>query len=1059
MQGRGRGNGIRVVLAVLAALGAAWPAQAQLTRGAIVGTVRDSSGAIVSGASVTATNMDTNVARSTVSNAEGFYRISALEAGRYAVRVEQAGFSTVENKDILLRSATDLTLNFDLKVGTMGESLTVLGQAEGVELNKTNPTVGITLDNRQVTQIPLDAARDPLNLIGLAPNVVVARNSSGNQGQGTFAANGNRTRNNNYTIDGSDNNDISVTISTSDVVPEGIAEVQILTNPYNVEFGRNSGAQFNVITKSGTNAFHGEAWEYYRTSGLYSMSNLDKAAGLTEPAKFHRHQAGFDLGGPVRSDKTFFFLLYQYDAQRPEGGPGATTRIPTPEGFAALQTVPLRPGQSAASRQAVLDRMAFLNDIYAQNVQFRSITNTLVNGVSIPIGQTNVNIIDPSTYHTAQARIDHTLGPRDNVFLRYHYNKQVDNNAISNCVFGEKFCGSQDLKDTNIALSETHVFHSALLNEFRFSLVRRNLDFPENDPTSPTATITGVTTIGGDSNYPQSRVTDSYQFSNTLTWTRARHTFKFGVDIRYNKAFNESGFNTKGTFTFDNLEAYMNNNASVYSQTVLAPNWDARQWQNFFFAQDDFRVTPDLTLNLGLRYELSTVPFGMFGATDPESLAVLVPGPSKKDPNNFAPRVGFAWAPRSGGGMLGDGKTVVRGGFGVGYDVVFYNLLTVNGSNYPRSASGTANNVLDVYPNIQTVSGSPVFNALNSYTNSPEDLKNPSARFWSLSVAREVGDFVVELGYSGSKGYNGINQIQVNPGILTADQAALVASTKSSAGIPTLQNRRLHPEFGVRTVIPAYVGPGGNDTEARSSYNAGYLSVQKRLSHGLQLGASVTLSRWMSNNDASLGEGGTTNGSNQRPQDMFNYEAEWSVSQFDRPQRLAFHWVWEIPGPKSGPAKQVLGGWQLSGRSEFQSGRPFTIVTGVDSNGDANTGSDRPNMGSGTLDWKDNKREFTNNGKYVTPLGTNNLPLANAQGNGTAGRNTERGASYKNTNMSLSKRFSLGKPSVTVRFDAFNVFNQDNYGNPTVTMSSTSFGQNTNDWGQRTVTLSGKVSW
>src|SRR5262249_12551379 len=250
-------------------------------------------------------------------------------------------------------------------------------------------------------------------------------------------------------------------------------------------------------------------------------------------------------------------------------------------------------------------------------------------------GQTNINIVPPSKYHTVNLRLDHRFGSDDSLTARYYYNKRLDTNAISNCNFGEIFCGNQDLKDTNLAVSEIHMFSSKLVNEFRFSLVRRDLTFPENDPTSPTALISGLFTIGGASNFPQSRVTDAFQFADTATWTKGRHTLKFGADIRYNKAYNQSDFNAKGNFTFNNLQDYMKNRALSYQRALQTASGDARQWMNFFYAQDNFRVTPDLTLNLGLRYELSTVPFGMFGATDSQSLGALVPGAVQKDTNNW----------------------------------------------------------------------------------------------------------------------------------------------------------------------------------------------------------------------------------------------------------------------------------------------------------------------------------------------------------------------------------------------------------------------------------------
>jgi hypothetical protein len=236
--------------------------------------------------------------------------------------------------------------------------------------------------------------------------------------------------------------------------------------------------------------------------------------------------------------------------------------------------------------------------------------------------------------------------------------------------------------------------------------------------------------------------------------------------------------------------------------------------------------------------------------------------------------------------------------------------------------------------------------------------------------------------------------------------------------------------------------------------------VNKRLRHGVQFGLSYTRSKFESNNDASLGEAGT-DGSSQRPQSFFDYDAEWSLSQFDVPNRFVASYLWEIPGPKSGFLKQVLGGWQLSGITAYQSGRPFTIWIGVDSNGDGTTGSDRPNINGGCgVTWDDDHRGFTNNGCYTAPLGTNGLPLQNGLGNGSAPRNGERGAGFWNTDLSLMKRFYVfGDRQLQIRADAFNAFNQDSYGIPVSNMNSPSFGQNTNNWGRRIITLSAKFSF
>jgi outer membrane receptor protein involved in Fe transport len=1028
---------------------------AQITRGAISGTVRDASGGVIPGATVTVTEVATNAVRTTFTNDVGFYRVGALEPGTYLVVTELAGFTIVEQRDVPVRAASEVTVDVTLSPAGIGEEVTVTAENISLTLNKTNAMIGQTLSARQIEDLPLGGGRNINNLVLTSPNV----NSS--VGQGTFAVNGQRPRNNNYMIDGSDNNDISVTISTSQIVPEAVAEFQVLTNPYSVEFGRNSGGQINVITKSGTNRFRGDAWDYYTSSDFYSLTNVEKRARLEKPARYNRHQAGFDIGGPIVRDKLFFFGLYQWDGQRPGPSPGTTVRVPTQAGFAALQNVPLRAGQTPASRAAVLQRLSFLQDLYGRGLAFSNVLSTNVNGVPIETAQTNVSITQPSTYKTYFARGDHRLTNADTFTVRYSYNDRADIDQISNCAFGPLFCGSQALKDTNMAASYTRIMSPSVLNEFRFSWVRRDLDFPENDPTSPTATIGGFFTVGGASNFPQYRVTDTFQFSDTLTWTLSRHTLKFGMDVRYNKVDNGSAFNSKGTFGFNNLEAYMNNIAATYNQALQTASFETNQWQNYFYVQDDFRVTPDLTLNLGVRYELSTVPLGMFGATDAESLSVGVPGPVTKDTNNWAPRVGFAWSPRTQNRLIGDGLTVFRGGFGIGYDVLFYNLLTVNASNYPRIATLTQANVTDLYPNIVSGGGaSPVFNPLNTWVNSAEDTESPSSRFYSLSMQRELGNYLLEVGYSGSRGYRGINQIEMNPAVLTDAQIATVQATRSPTSIPSFQARRVNPAWGGRITIPATTGPGGNDVEARSEYHAVYVSANKRFSRGYQFGGSYTYSRWYSNNDASLGEAGTDAGS-QRPQNAFNYEAEWSRSVFDRPHRLSLNYLWEIPGPRDGLLKLIAGGWQISGVTSGQSGRPFTVITGVDTNGDGSAGGDRPNINSsGSLTWASDNRSFVNNGYFVVPRGTNNLPLQNGLGDGNSPRTGFRGMPWWNTDMSLMKRFAVGYGSLMFRVDVFNLFNQDNTSIPQVSMNSLTFGEpNTGSWGRRSAQLSLKYTF
>src|SRR5215203_3092456 len=413
---------------------------AQLTRGAVSGTVRDQAGAVIPGAQVKVINPQTNVAREAGTNDEGFYRVGAVEPGVYTVLVEKSGFSKIENRAVTVNQTQETTVYIELQAGSVSVTVDVTAAQEAITLNKTNPTIGMTATARQVVELPLGAARDVNNLALLSPNVFSAPGSTG------ISANGQRARNNNFTIDGSDNNDLSVTISTVDVVPEGVGEFQVQTNPYNVEVGRNSGAQINVITRSGTNDFHGDVFEYYRGSRLNSLDNVEKSNGLLRPSRFVRNQFGFTIGGPLHlprfgeggrsiidgRDRSFFFYLFQGDRQRPGASLGANVRTFTPAGLAALQSVPLGTGQSAASRAAVLDRLSFLNTVYASGAQFRLLTNQFINTVPIQTGLTNVGISQPANYYTHTLRMDHSFSQKDNLTGRYISNKTTDVNVISN---------------------------------------------------------------------------------------------------------------------------------------------------------------------------------------------------------------------------------------------------------------------------------------------------------------------------------------------------------------------------------------------------------------------------------------------------------------------------------------------------------------------------------------------------------------------------------------------------------------------------------------------------
>ena len=1019
---------------------------AQLTRGYISGTVSDPSGAVVAVARVTATNRATNIQLETNTNQAGVYRFVAVEPGIYALAFSAPGFETLKVEGIQVGTSQEVVVNQAMKLGAEATIIEVTGSPAGAELAKTTATISRTLDGSFVQNVAVTAnTRDVTRLALLAPTVNRA------PGSNEFAANGQRARNNNFLLDGTDNNDLSVTLNSNRIIPEGVAEFQVQTTSYSAEFGRNTGAQISIITRGGSNAFHGEAWNFYRANWMEPLSLLNKRSGLTRTPFYIQNQGGGAVGGPIRRDRTFFFGLFEVNDRDEAASAGNATSpvIPTPTGYAALQTVPLRTGQSAASRQSVLNSLSFLPDIHGQVVNYTSVTNVNINGVPIQVGNIRIPLANPHRFYYTQAKVDHRLTSNDSVSYRLQLDQRDQPDVVSNRGFGSRWSGAQAIYGQNHALSHTRNFGTRFINEFRAAYVRRNLDFPENDPVSPSIGITSYFTIGGDPNFPQGRIQNTYQFQNVATSIQGRHSFKFGVDIRRNQLFSRSGFDSKGTWTFSNLADFMNNSALRLDQAVNEASFDSRQTNQYYFFQDDFKVTRNLTFNLGMRYEYSGVPLGFFGAATDEIAATGVPRDTKPDKNNWAPRFGFAYSPSASGGLLGkmfgQGESVFRGGFGMGYDVLFYNILSVNASNYPRVVTSTTTNPVDLFPTLAPkIAVIPPYNPLLAFVNTPVDTQNPTVHFWSLSFQRQFKtSYIFELGYTGNRSYHGVRQGQGNVPILTPEQASTVIASGNPNSIPTVQNRRVNPAWGSRTLIEA---------TALGEYHAMFVRLDKKLSNGLALGTSYTWSANHSDNDESLGVADITNSSPQIPQDFFNNKSEWSRSVFDRPHRFVVHYAYEVPWRYQNFSKHIFGGWQLSGFTEAQSGQPFTIRTGVDSPGIGSATPGRPNFNaSGTLTRdpvEGNLRTFitpiNGTGIVVAPLTSGGIPLANSMPRGgNLGKNTFRGPGFSQWNFTIMKTISISERiKLQLRNDLINMWNQNNFQNPVATMASPAFGTN-----------------
>jgi outer membrane receptor protein involved in Fe transport len=1031
-------------------LGTSSPAGAQLTRGTISGTVTDMTEAAILGVQVTIRNLETGIDRETVSNEFGVYRFPALEPGRYSVEFKLEGFQDRKVESIEVSTSEEIVVNQSLELGVLATEVTVVTAPSGIDIAKADATIASTLDQRVIQELPITAlARDVTRLALLAPTVSRA------PGSNEFSANGQRARNNNFMIDGTDNNDIVITVDVARILPEAVAEVKVQTTPYSAEFGRSSGAQVQAITRNGSNEFHGEAWDYYRGNWMQPVTLTNKRAGIKETPRFVQHQFGGSFAGPIVRNRTFFFGLLDRNIRResPDARNATPTNIPTSAGYAALQNVPLGPGQSLESRQAMLQALSFLPSIHGQVGSYDTVTTRVVNGVPIEIGSIRIPIANPRDYWYNVGRIDHQLTDKDNISYRYLLDHRNQPDITSNTQFGTKWTAARLTFNQNHAISYTRVFTPRFLNEFRTAYIRGNFDSPERDPKSSTVMITQLFTAGGLRGFPQARITNAYQWQDVGTYFLGRHSLKFGLDVRYNKLFNRSGTDAKGTWTFDNLQEFMNNRAFSLAQAVNEATFDAHETNQYYFLQDDIKATQDLTFNVGIRYDYSSVPLGFFGAANETIAAAGVPRPARPDKNNWAPRFGFAYSPANPGGflrkVLGQGQSSIRGGFGVVYDQLFLNILANNASNYPRVLSSTTNQpgTINLFPTLAPkVATLPPFDPLATFGNATENIQNPTTHLWSLALSRQFQEnYVLELGYTGNRSYHQLRQSQLNPAILTAQQAATVIQSQNSNSIPNLQARRLNPAWGQRITV---------ESTAKGEYHAGYAKFDKKISNGLLFGASYTFSANFTDSDEPYGGNNVVISSPQVPQDYFNLRNEWSRSVFDRPHRLVVHYVYEIPWFSAGAAnqpimQQVFKGWQMSGSTEFESGQPFTIRTGVDSAGVGTTASARPNSNPAGILNKDpvtqDLRTFSiplnGSGRVTLPAGflANTMP-----GGGNLGRNTFRGPSFQNWNFSLMKTFTLWEQvRFQFRTDFINLWNHNNFQNPESVMNSASFGSNT----------------
>jgi hypothetical protein len=924
---------IRCVVAIV--LFAA-PVAAQSITGTIQGTVVDNQNLAVPAATVTVRNIDTNVTRDVVTDGEGVYRFLNMPVGNYELTVELSGFSRYVRSGLTLALNQTAVVNVEIRPASVSEVVEV--RADAPIINTLNAEVGVRFDTVRVAELPVMDSRNIFTLARSAPGVSQIASGQNNFSSGGFEANyssnGARLRSNNIMIDGQDVNDPSVTgrqqpVNNTDIVQE----IRLITNQFAAEFGRAAGSVMNVVTKSGTNSFDGSLFWYHNDNSLNTRSNLDKAAGRTDAPYRVENQAGGVLGGPVVRGRTFFFGSFQRWTDRRLGTGFTLTGAPSEAGRQVLQSV-------AGSRPQV---QALLKFLPAGAANGRTSTFTLGGQTyTVPLGSLTGSATQTLNDNQGTVRLDHQLGQNHTLIGRYLWDdRPTDNTGGTIQVTPPGLTQNSPSNSHAINVWTNSVLGATTSNEFRVALSHFGSITEADDPVSmeiPSIEITELgmigfnaasnrTAIGLAVNLPQFRYVDTYQLQDNITLVRGSHLVKAGFDVRreYVKSFffptirGLLRYSTLNNFVSDLAEATNINKPLPGGTDVVYYKW----WDQYYFAQDDWRIGSNLTVNLGVRYELpgnniqSLIDLNenILQVNNGNAVYTLAPKPTS-DSNNFQPRLGFNWQPttaREGllGMITGGDRLAVRGGYARTNDYAFLNIALNIASSFPFVAAIAGNNVSNAFTVLQnTPAGVPAGvdpNTLNR-TVVADDFRAPTYDQLSFGVERQLTEnLALRAGYVGTFGNDLFQTLDGNP--------------RQPFTGPL--GPRVDPTRGVIRL---------RANAAESWYHSIQTGLEKRFSGGLSAGVHYTWSRFTDTAsevfNPSVGEVAVA-------QDSFNIAGDKGRATYDRPQRLTGNFVWELPWLRDQPnvLSKVLGGWQFSSFFTFQSGAPFTPLNGSDPTG------------------------------------------------------------------------------------------------------------------------------
>jgi outer membrane receptor protein involved in Fe transport len=966
---------IRALMLMVAMLGLSLAVSAQTSRGTVSGTVTDPTGAVISGASVTLVNIATTVERTTVTNDEGFYRFDAIDPGSYSLKFSASGFGEVVKTNIPIQGGQTAEVNAPLAPG--GQQVTVDVTAEGTALLQTEaPVRGGNIETKRVTELPY-VGRNPAALALTLPGVSSNR---GSQGASTFSVNGARGRSNNFLIDGTENNDISVAGQGFQITnPDAVQEVSVQTSNFDAEFGRAGGAVVNIITKSGTNDFHGTVSFLYDSmsdDAISSLQSRDPAVIATgENLSATEYIAAGTIGGPVilpgyeGRNRTFFFGAYQQDRARSTSSVALVT--PTAAGRATLAALfgagsPNLNTYLAATGQTVGTASPFFIGLGLAGTVAGS-DSSACSAAGVP-GPGNRGCVEFGTFVRNygatfyepqwQTRVDHKISDNDQLSGRFLWDRQYF--PLGGQASFPGFDADFEGRFYNFLVTETHVFSPTTTNEMRVGYNRIALGFPIVDEAGPAGSLpnitiqgSGATAIGVPATFPQGRIANNYVVQDTATHIRGDHTFRFGVDFLRQISTQTAPSNQRGSLTYSasttngprsslaNFIEDFGGTAGTASRDFGSGVYFPQLYRIAFFLQDRWKVTEALTLTLGVRYENFGTPFnslrtpaftGLFN-TDPVTRTGPFSEPNSvhHDQNNFSPAFGIAYSPSVTDGFMarivGDKKTVFRAGFQIGYDSFFNNIASNAQASSPNLIVTTTNStgsngprgLASLSSNFPTVAAP--LTPLSGQTLINPRLVNPYYIRFSAGFQRALPyNLILDMSYVGTRGVKLFLQEDYNPLV----PAALRVTPANTVGAVSGRFDNLQ---GTRTVR----GNGGE-----SMYHAGQVEVRRRFADNFTFTAAYTWSKFLDNGSEIFGN---TIGSNSPAQAIPAIFApnglnnERAVSNFDRTHRASFTYVYELPWYREqrGVLGHVLGGFQIAGVTTFESGVPFNVFNNVDS--------------------------------------------------------------------------------------------------------------------------------